>query len=89
MGHAGSRALISRALALAQPEVPGLRMAQLQSTGALKPLADGQTMAEGEVVLLAQLLGLLTAFIGESLTLQMVRRIWPKLSLNASYFGEG
>jgi hypothetical protein len=36
-------------------------------------------MAEGSVVLVAQLLALLVAFIGENLTLRMVREVWPKL----------
>jgi hypothetical protein len=44
---------------------------------------------EGRVVLLAQLLGLLVAFIGEDLTLRLVREVWPKLSLNNLDFGKG
>ena len=36
---------------------------------------------EGKVALLAQLLGLLVAFIGQKLMLQMVRDVWPELSL--------
>jgi hypothetical protein len=36
---------------------------------------------EGRVVLLAQLLGLLVAFIGENLTLRLVREVWPKVPL--------
>jgi hypothetical protein len=41
------------------------------------------------VVLVAQLLGLLVTFIGEDLTLGLVREIWPKLSLDKSGFGKG
>ena len=37
---------------------------------------------EGRVVLLAQLLGLLVAFIGENLTIRLVREVWPKAPLN-------
>jgi hypothetical protein len=33
------------------------------------------------VALLAQLLGLLVAFIGESLTLRLVREVWPPVTL--------
>ncbi len=33
--------------------------------------------------------GLLVAYIGESLTRQMVREVWPKLSLNDLDFGKG
>ena len=37
---------------------------------------------EGRIVLLAQLLGLLVAFIGEKLTLGLVREIWAKIPLD-------
>jgi hypothetical protein len=37
-------------------------------------------MTEGGIVLVAQLLGLLTAFIGGSLTMRLVREVWPKLA---------
>jgi predicted transglutaminase-like cysteine proteinase len=40
-------------------------------------------------LLLAQLLGLLVAFIGEDLTLRLVREVWPKLSLNDLDLGTG
>ena len=40
---------------------------------------DPDKIAEGGVVLLAQLLGLLVAFVGESLTLRFVLDVWPKL----------
>ena len=46
-------------------------------------------LSEGSVVLLAQLLGLLVAFIGEDLTLRLVREVWPKLSLDDLDFGKG
>jgi hypothetical protein len=36
-------------------------------------------MTEGGVVLVAQLLGLLVAFVGERLTLKIVREVWPNL----------
>jgi hypothetical protein len=44
---------------------------------------------EGGVVLLAQLLGLLVAFIGENLTLRLVREVWPKVPLDDLDFGKG
>jgi hypothetical protein len=37
-----------------------------------------EAILEGRVVLLAEMLGLLVAFIGESLSLRLVREIWPK-----------
>jgi hypothetical protein len=39
------------------------------------------------VVMLAQLLGLLVAFIGENLTLHLVRDVWPKVRLDDVEFG--
>ena len=44
---------------------------------------------EGGVVLVAQLLGLLAAFIGEDLTLRFVREVWPDVPLNNLDFGKG
>jgi hypothetical protein len=44
---------------------------------------------EGGVVLVAQLLGLLVAFIGETLTLRFVREVWPEVPLDDLDFGKG
>ena len=90
MGNTGFRALLSRALALANAEVPWLRAVHVKADGSLEGMdeleleaqVDPKEIAVGRVVLLAQLLGLLVAFIGENLTLQLVREVWPKLSLN-------
>jgi hypothetical protein len=38
-------------------------------------------------VLLAQLLGLLVAFIGKNLTLRLVGEVWPKAALDDLDFG--
>jgi hypothetical protein len=89
IGDAGFRALLSRALARAKAGVPSLRAVQVEADGALRGLAgleaqaDPREIAEGRVVLLAQLLGMLVAFIGEDLTLRLVREVWPKFSLNS------
>jgi len=89
MGKAGFGALLSRALALAAVEAPGLRAVQVQADGSL--VIAGATegaakVGDGGVHLLAQLLGLLEAFIGENLTLRMLREVWPKLFLSELYF---
>jgi hypothetical protein len=87
MGNAGFRALLLRALALAGAEVPWLRAVQISPTGSLEVSEEHNArispkdIHESRVVLLAQLLGLMVAFIGEKLTLQLVRDVWPKLSL--------
>jgi len=44
---------------------------------------------EGRIVLLTQLLGLLVAFIGENLTLRLVREVWPNVPLDNLDFGNG
>src|SRR5712692_8632062 len=95
MGNLGFRALLSRALALANAEVPWLRAVHVNADGSLEGLdelgahVDPDEIFEGCVALLAQLLGLLVAFIGEDLTLRLVREVWPKLSFNNLDAGKG
>jgi hypothetical protein len=92
MGKAGYRALLARALAQASAEVIWLRAVHIKADGSLEGLnelvtqVDPKEFMEGRVVLLARLLGLLVAFIGEHLTLQMVQDVWPRLSLKGWRF---
>ena len=87
-GNGGFQALLTRALALARVEVPWLRAVQVKADGSLDGLTELQAQLtpaeflEGKVVLLAQLLGLLVAFIGENLTLRLVRQVWPQVPLD-------
>jgi hypothetical protein len=95
LGNAGFSALLSRALALATMEVKWLGVVTVDAGGALEGLAEPQATispaesARGGVVLLAQLLGLLATFIGEDLTLRLVREVWPKLDADDPEFGKG
>ena len=95
MGNVGFRALLSRALALSNAEIPWLRAVHVKADGSFEGLdelgaqVDPDGISEGRVVLLAQLLGLLVTFIGEELTLRLVREVWPKLSPNNLDFGKG
>ena len=88
MGNAGFRALLSRARVRAEADVPSLRAVQVNADGFLAGLdtpeaqADPEALAMGSVALVAQLLGLLVAFIGEKLTLRIVCDAWPLLALN-------
>jgi hypothetical protein len=88
MGNGGFRALLSRALALANAEVSWLSTEHVKADGSLEGLEELRTQLdpaeyfEGSVVLLAQVLGLLMAFIGENLTVSLVREVWPEVSLN-------
>jgi hypothetical protein len=93
VGNAGYQALLSRALALAGTEVPWLRGLKVKADGSFEGLEElhaklaPQEFIKGRSVLLAQLLGLLVAFVGENLTLRLVREIWPKVPLDDLDFG--
>lgn len=95
MGNGGYRALILRALVLAKAEVPWLRVVQVNLDGSLEGLEElhahltSKNVFDCSVALLAQLLGMLVAFIGETVTLQLVREVWPKVPLDDLGFGKG
>ena len=95
MGNVGFHALLSRALALAIAEAPWLHAVHVKADGSFGGLDElgaqvgPDKIAEGSVVLLAQVLGLLVTFIGGSLTLRLVREMWPKIPLNDLDFGNG
>ena len=82
-GVAGFRSLLSRALALTNDEARWMKAIQVKADGSLEGLEEAQAqlseteIAEGEVVLIAQLIGLLVTFIGEELTLRLVQESWP------------
>ena len=88
MGTAGFRELLSCALPRANVEVPWLGAVHVNADGALEGLEElhakhkPDELFEGGVVLVAQLLGLLVAFIGETLTLRFVHEVWPEVPLD-------
>ncbi len=85
MGRAGYHALVFRALVLAREEASWLSVIEINLDGSLEnfaQLADNHESAEvthGSEVLLAHLISLLVAFIGEVLTLRLLRELWPDL----------
>src|SRR5687767_9356967 len=97
VGKAGFAALLRRALALATERRPALRPVHILDTGSMEgfeklsaeergeegpgPGAGGAEGAGPEVI--AWLLDLLVAFIGESLMLQLVRQAWPDVPEDA------
>jgi len=89
-GPAGFSSLLSRALTLTKGEVPSLRVVQVQRDGSLagydqiKHDHDAGAFEKGRVVLVANLLGLLATFIGESLTLRLVLDAWPDVVIDDS-----
>ena len=92
MGSAGYHAVLARALALASAEVPRLSAVRVQADGSVAGLdeieapAEREKLLEGSVVVLAQLLGLLEAFVGENLMLRLLYDVWPKLTLSGLFF---
>lgn len=95
MGSAGFHALLARALAVANAENSGLRSLHLKADGSLggfgEPAApaDAVKISEDGMILVAQLLSLLVAFIGEDLTLRMVREVWHKVPPNDLNLAKG
>jgi hypothetical protein len=95
MGKTGFHTLLARSLALSTAEVPWLCAVRARADDSLEGLEelhaqlDPEEFSEGELVLLAQLLGLLVAFTGEKLTLRLVREVWPEILLDDWDFEEG
>jgi hypothetical protein len=72
----GFQALASRALALAKSQSYSLSAVQVTANGGLRGLSEveSQTGEDGEagIILIAQLLGLFLAFLGEATTLRLI-----------------
>lgn len=81
MGSTGFRALIARALVLANAEVAWLCDLRVAVDGSFEGLdklearLNPEEIATAGIVLLARLLGVLVTLIGENLTLQLLRNI--------------
>jgi hypothetical protein len=84
-GSAGFHSLASRALTLARSEVPSLSAVQMAVDGNLEGMsaidpsikAEKDRVYEGGVIFISRLLGLLLIFLGEALTLSLLRDAWP------------
>ena len=75
-------AILRRALALTKADVPSIKTLEFKPDGRLEGLdvlvADATTGGpEAAVALAAHLLGLLVTFVGEPVTLRLVRDAWP------------
>lgn len=101
-GIAAFESLASRALVLATPEAPGLGAAQITADGTLQGFGEyepqididknrtGDDQAdERGVILIARLLGLLLVFLGEALTLSLLRVTWPSAVFDECKSGNG
>jgi len=86
MGSYGYQQLLERALALATKEVPWLSKARinrdglLDGIGEIDPNITRADFLEGKAIILTHLLGLLNDIIGESMTLRLLRDVWPELA---------
>ena len=94
-GIDGFRSLLARALVMARKEAPSLCDVQVRDDGTLQGFdvehlhqANAETGAEAGAILVAHLLDLLITFIGEPLTLQLVRDAWIDASLNGTTSAE-
>jgi hypothetical protein len=89
-GVAGFQSLAFRALTLARTEAPSLSAARIDGDGSLQGLGESEQQVgidkgragaspagEGGIILIARLLGLLLLFLGETLTLSLLRVTWP------------
>ena len=81
-GEEGCTSLLRRALSLAQKEVPSLQPVSIAPDASLigldtLPLDSTTGGPEGATAITAYLLALLVTFIGEPLTLRLVREAWP------------
>ena len=82
VGPDGYIALLRRALTLAGAEVPALQTVKVGANGSLEGLeqlaADASNGGpDAAVAIPTYLLALLVTFIGEHLTLRLVRNTWP------------
>ncbi|HTX34019.1 MAG TPA: hypothetical protein VME43_03325 [Bryobacteraceae bacterium] len=81
-GVAGFCALLHRALALSKAQVPGLSKLSVRPDGSLEGLNElhDDDAAQAGAMLIAELIELLTTFIGEHLTLILIHDVWPDLA---------
>lgn len=79
-GSDGFNSLVRRALALASADDPALGQVSVKANGSLEGLE--QVSGDAVLAIIAQFLGLLVTFVGEPLTLGLVRDAWPDASLD-------
>jgi hypothetical protein len=89
-GVAGFQSLASRALTLAKSEDAGLSSVRVAADGNLEGMstiqypinAQKDRVYEGGVVLISRLLGLVLIFLGEALTMNLIRDAWQDAALD-------
>jgi hypothetical protein len=96
-GVAGFQSLAFRALTQAKSEAPDLWAVEIAADGSLQGLGEiehqleefelqlgsgKQQACERGVILISRLLGLLLVFLGEALTISLLRNAWPGASFD-------
>jgi len=92
-GTASFTTLLARAVALASKRDPSLMHLRVEADGTLTGLDEVRRALNGNhpkhppkdhggAIILAELLGLLISFVGELLTLTLVREAWPDAELD-------
>ena len=89
-GVSAFESLAFRALTQAKSESPGLWAVQVAAGGSLQGLGEFEPQIkmekdlagelpgdDGGIILIARLLGLLRIFLGEALTISLLRNAWP------------
>ena len=81
-GAEGFIALLRRSLALARADAPTLKNAAVKADGRVEGLEDaavrdGNNAIDAGTELAAQFLWLLVTFVGEPITIRLVREAWP------------
>lgn len=79
-GPDGFTSLLRRALALARVHDPALQQVSVKGDGSLAGL--DQLPSDAAIAIVAEVLGLLVTFVGEPLTLRLVRDAWPDAQLD-------
>jgi hypothetical protein len=97
-GPDGFHSLMRRALALARRDFPAVSNITVNTDGSLVGLeklssepqnsgnlsVERDVQSEAAIAIIAHLLGLLSTFVGESITLSLVRDAWPVASSDES-----
>ncbi len=84
-GISGYNSLLRRSLMMGKTKAKSLEMIQIRSDGALElnvaHAANSHLLLEESAgdILLTQFLGLLVTFIGETLTVNLLRDVWPNV----------
>jgi hypothetical protein len=89
-GATGFRSLLGRALALTKTQSHSFGAVHVKPDGSLEGLNElhPDEAAEAGAMIIANLLGLLVAFIGEPLTVHLVQDVWPDLSVDGISSGK-